>query len=70
MAAREQLFLCCREVVVTLCLAMRLRHAVVIQRCFDEAVENRVWIIGLAAEFGVELASDKERMRRQFDRLG
>jgi hypothetical protein len=37
---------------------------------FDEAVEERVRVVGLAEELGVELAGDEEGVRGQLDHLG
>lgn len=43
---------------------------VVLEGSLNEATEDRVRIVGLAAEFGVELAGDEEGVVRQFDGLG
>src|SRR5256885_11296668 len=33
----------------------------------DEAFEERVWLVGFAVEFGMELAGDEEGVFRYFD---
>lgn len=33
---------------------------VIAERCFDEAKEHRVWMIGLGKKLRVELTGDKE----------
>ena len=35
----------------------------------NEALEQRVWLVGFAAKLGMKLAADKERMVWQLDDL-
>jgi hypothetical protein len=48
-------------------LAQQFRCSVVLECSFDEAVKQRVWSVGLAEEFWVELAGNVEGMTGQFD---